>query len=65
MSTTTGHKTAIALNRIQNQPDFEISSDELPTIFKNGLFSKTLEPPNPDPTEPRLVTVKYLYKGYL
>ncbi|XMA14355.1 hypothetical protein WAI453_007146 [Rhynchosporium graminicola] len=60
---TSGYKTNIALNRAQNEPDFEIDPDKLPIIFKKGLFSKTLEPPSKDPTAPRLVTVKCFYKG--
>ena len=64
-SSTSSYKTNIALNRTQNEPDYEIDINKLPIIFKKGLFSKTLEPPNRDPTEPRLVTLRCLYKGSL
>ncbi|XMA13716.1 hypothetical protein WAI453_006507 [Rhynchosporium graminicola] len=60
---TSGYVTNIALNLTQNEPDYKIDTDKIPIIFKKGLFSKTLEPPNEDPTEPRLVTIKCLDKG--
>ncbi|XMA11016.1 hypothetical protein WAI453_003807 [Rhynchosporium graminicola] len=62
-SSITGYKTNIPLNREQNNTDFEIDINKLPIIFKKGLFSKTLEPSNKDPTQPRLITIKCLYKG--
>lgn len=63
MSTSTGWKTTEAVNKAQNSPDFEILIDDLPPIFKKGLYSKTLDPPNPEPTLPRTVTVKCLHKS--
>jgi hypothetical protein len=60
-------KTSIALNIRQNRPEFELEDlEDSPLIFKEKLFSKTLDPPkdNPDKIENyRTVTIKCLYKG--
>ncbi len=59
--------SSIALNIAQNQPNFELEPLEAqPSIFKNKLFSKTLDKPKDNPeilANYRTVTVKYLYPG--
>ena len=63
MSSFTGYQTAINANKLQNNPNFEINSEDLPLIFKKGLYSKTLDPPQEEITQPRSVIVKCLYKN--
>ena len=65
MSSTTGYQTAKRLNNAQNESTFEINTSELPIIFKKGLFSKTLDPPNINKDEPRTIIVKCSHKGCL
>jgi hypothetical protein len=59
--------TSIALNRAQNNSDFELEPiEEAPTIFKKGFYSKTLDPPknNPEKVENfRIVTIKCLIRN--
>lgn len=61
------NKTSITLNIQQNQSDFELEDlEEAPIIFKEKLFSKTLDPPKKDPQifeNYRTVTIKCLQKG--
>ncbi|XMA10254.1 hypothetical protein WAI453_003045 [Rhynchosporium graminicola] len=64
MSSTPGYQIAISINRAQNASSFQINTEKEPIIFAKDLFSKTLDPPREDPTEPRLVTIECLYKGY-
>ena len=43
-------QSTIALNRVQNTPDFKLSSlDQMLSIFKYELFSKTLDLPKENP----------------
>jgi len=58
MSYTTTKRT----NLVQNSPNFRLP-ENLPPIFKKGLFTKTLDPIQPDPTQARTVTVKCTYKN--
>jgi hypothetical protein len=56
----------LALNRLQNSPDFELSIKDQPMIFKKGLFIKVLDPPPANPEDPksfRTVTVKCTQPG--
>jgi hypothetical protein len=61
------NKTSITLNIQQNQSDFELEAlEKAPIIFKEKLFSKTLDPPKKDPQKLenyRTVTVKCLQHG--
>jgi hypothetical protein len=61
------NKTSISLNIQQNQPDFELEDlEDSPTIFREKLFSKVLDPPKKDPEKLenfRTVTIKCLQKG--
>lgn len=58
MSYTTSTRT----NLLQNQENFTLSENQ-PLIFKRGLFIKTLDPIQEDPTKPRTVTVACTYKN--
>ncbi|CZT41781.1 uncharacterized protein RSE6_01563 [Rhynchosporium secalis] len=55
------------LNLEQNQANFELEPlEESTLIFKERLFSKTLDPPKENPEDPinyRSVTIKCLYIG--
>ncbi|KAH6714619.1 hypothetical protein BKA61DRAFT_575348 [Leptodontidium sp. MPI-SDFR-AT-0119] len=60
-------KSSIKLNLEQNQPTFQLEPlDEAPLIFKEKLFSKTLDTPKENPEDPknyRSVTIKCLFIG--
>ena len=60
-------RNSIKLNLEQNQPNFELESlEESPLIFREKLFSKTLDPPKENPEDPknfRLITIKCLFIG--
>jgi hypothetical protein len=64
---TQQNATSIALNRAQNESDFELEPlEEAPPIFKKGFCSKTLDPPksNSERIENfRTVTIKCLVKN--
>ena len=51
---------SIQLNRAQNAPDFILNLERDSTLFKKSLLSKTLEPPQINPDNPRTVIVKCL-----
>ena len=57
MSYLTTQNTNIA----QNQEDFQLPKQ--PPIFLKGLFTKTLDPIQADPTKPRTITVTYTFKN--
>jgi hypothetical protein len=46
--------------RLQNSLDFELDINTQPNIFKKGLLSKTLNPPQKDINISRTTTVKCL-----
>jgi hypothetical protein len=57
------NKTSITLNITQNSSDFQLDELKDSSIFKKGLFSKTLDPikENPENIENyRSVTIKCL-----
>jgi len=60
-------KSSITLNIWQNQSDFELKDlEDSSLIFKEKLFSKTLDPLKKKPKKLenyRTVTIKCLYKG--
>lgn len=58
MSYTTTTRT----NLLQNQENYTLPENQ-PLIFKRGLFKKTLDPIQEDPTKPRTVTVTCTYKN--
>ena len=64
---SSSNKTSITLNIRQNQPDFKLDElEDSPIIFKEGLFSKTLDPSKEVPEKLenyRTVTIKCLYKN--
>ncbi len=56
------NKTSISLNIRQNQPDFQLEDlEDSPTIFREKLFSKVLDPEKLENFQ--TVTIKYLQKG--
>ena len=57
------YSTTQRTNLVQNSPDYKLPDNQAP-IFRKGLFIKTLDPIQPDPTQPRTVTVKCTYKNY-
>ena len=66
MSTSQKQANSISkLNIAQNYPNFALKPiEKQPLIFKNKLFSKTLDFLNSDPEKPencRTVTIKCLY----
>ena len=60
-------KSSIKLNLEQNQPTFQLEPlDEAPLIFKEKLFSKTLDTPKENPEDLknyRSVIIKCLFIG--
>jgi hypothetical protein len=48
------------LIRQQNSPTFEINLNTQPIIFRRGILSKVLNPPQTDISKPRTVIVKCL-----
>ena len=66
MDTEQVSQQTLALNRLQNSPDFELSTKDQPMIFKKGLFIKILDPPLANPEDPRsfrTVTIKCTQPG--
>ena len=61
------YTTSLALNKLQNQDDFVLELlEEVPIIFRESLFSKTLDNPKDNPeniNNYRSITIKCLYKN--
>ena len=61
MASERARQQQIALNRVQNRPDYEIEESKQSIIFQRGLFTKELKLPKEDSTNLlnfRTVTVK-------
>ena len=57
--------TSIKTNLAQNKDDFELKLiKEQASLFKFGYLKKILNPPQEDPEETRMCTVKCLVRGY-
>ena len=56
------YSTSTRTNISQNQEEYILPENQ-PLIFKRGLFIKTLDPIQEDPTQIRTVTIKCMYKN--
>ena len=58
-------KSSIKTNLIQNREDFSLEAlNDQPSLFRFKYLEKVLDPPQEDPEDIRICTVKCLVQGY-